>query len=103
MQESSGPMDAAAVTKSGPVAPGCTVRVRDADGEHEHRIVTRLTAGAPLECVSVASPVGRALLGRRHGEQVHVHTPDGVRLLTIVDVTDLEEVTASSGDRACEE
>jgi transcription elongation GreA/GreB family factor len=57
--------------------------VRDTDGEHEYTMVRRATAGAPP---SVDSPVGRALLGRRPGEQVRVQTPGGVRLLTVVDV-----------------
>jgi transcription elongation factor GreA len=72
---------------SATVALGSRVRVQDADGEHVHTVVARVTAAAPLECISVASPVGRALLGRRSGEQVKVQTPGGVRLLTIVDVS----------------
>ncbi|MEA2672712.1 MAG: transcription elongation factor GreA [Chloroflexota bacterium] len=68
------------------VAPECTVRVRDVDGEHEYAMVTRVTADASPRCLSVGSPVGRALLGRRPGEQVRVHTPGGIRQLTVVDV-----------------
>jgi hypothetical protein len=48
------------------VVLGSRVWVRDTDGEH--------------------APVGRALLGRRLGDQVQVTTPGGVRLLTVVDV-----------------
>ena len=36
--------------------------------------------------VALDSPVGRALLGRRLGDQVTVRTPAGERMLTIVDV-----------------
>lgn len=68
------------------IVVGSRVRVRDTEGEHEHTLVARVTARTPLTCVSAGSPVGRALLGRRSGEQVQVHTPDGVRLLTIVSV-----------------
>jgi transcription elongation factor GreA len=68
------------------VVVGSRVRVRDAEGEHEHTLVAHVTARTPLTCVSAGSPVGRALLGRRSGDQVQVHTPDGVRVLTIVSV-----------------
>jgi hypothetical protein len=34
------------------------------------------------------SPVGKALLGRRVGEQVEVQTPSGLLLLTVVDIAD---------------
>ncbi len=71
---------------SGTIVLGSRVRVRDAEGEHEHTMVTRVTDDAPPGCVSIGSPVGRALLGRRPGDQVRVQTPGGVRLLTVVDV-----------------
>jgi hypothetical protein len=71
---------------NGTVVQGSRIRVRDTDGEHEYTMVRRVTAGAPPGCVSVDSPVGRALLGRRPGEQVRVQTPGGIRLLTVVDV-----------------
>jgi transcription elongation GreA/GreB family factor len=58
-------------------------------------MVVRVVADAPPECVSTGSPVGRALLGCRPGEQVRVHTPGGVRLLTVVDVA-----APASADRA---
>jgi transcription elongation factor GreA len=77
------------------VAPGSTVRVRDVDGEHEYAVVTRVTAGASPMCLSAGSPVGRALLGRRPGERVRVHTPGGIRQLTVVDVV----VTAAATTR----
>jgi transcription elongation GreA/GreB family factor len=34
------------------------------------------------------SPVGRALLGRRAGDEVEVRTPGGVRRLTMIEATD---------------
>jgi transcription elongation factor GreA len=80
------PAISATVPRNGTVALDSRVRVRDTDGEHEYTMVTRVTAGAPSECVSIGSPVGSALLGRRPGEQVQVQTPGGVRLLTVVDV-----------------
>jgi transcription elongation factor GreA len=86
MPDVSEPATTATVPGNGTVVLGSRVRVRDTDGHHEYTMVTRVTVGAPSECVSIGSPVGSALLGRRPGEQVRVQTPGGVRLLTVVDV-----------------
>jgi transcription elongation factor GreA len=70
------------------VGLGSTVRCRDADGEHHYTVVIPADAN-PLEGrISVASPVGRALLGRSGGEEVDVATPGGIRPLTILSVHD---------------
>lgn len=87
MPDPTTPSNPGSGTGSATVTPGSRVRVRDSEGEHEHMIVERLRSTAPPGCVSVASPVGRALLGRRRGERVQVQTPDGTRVLTIVAVT----------------
>jgi transcription elongation factor GreA len=65
---------------------GSRVRVRDAHGEEEYTIVRRGEADPEQGRISTESPVGRALLGGRRGDQVTVQTPGGVRALTIVDV-----------------
>ncbi|MDB5068498.1 MAG: greA [Chloroflexi bacterium] len=66
------------------------VRVRDADGEEEYTIVCAPDALVVQGRISMESPVGRALLGRRRGDRIEVRTPGGVRLLTIVGVASLE-------------
>ncbi len=86
MRDMSDPATTATMPWNGVVVAGSRVRVRDTDGEHEYTMVARVVAGAAPECVSLCSPVGRALLGRRQGEQVRVQTPGGVRLLTVVGV-----------------
>lgn len=86
MSETRFPSTAASPAGSGPVVVGSRVRVQDAEGEHEHLIVARVTGATSLGCVSEVSPAGKALLGRRAGELVQAHTPDGVHLLTIVHV-----------------
>ena len=69
---------------------GSTVCCRDAEGEHQYTLVCPADAN-PLEGrISVASPVGRALLGRTGGEEVDVATPGGVRPLTILSIRDGE-------------
>jgi transcription elongation factor GreA len=65
---------------------GSTVRVRDADGEDEYTIVRKGDADPAQGRISTASPVGRALLGGRRGDEVMVRTPGGIRALTIVEV-----------------
>lgn len=81
---------------SRPVGPGegdgvvrllSTVRVREAADEEEYTIVQSADALAVPGRVSLESPVGRALLGRRRGDRIEVRTPGGIRRLTIVTVT----------------
>ncbi len=84
------------------VVPGCRVRVRDGDGEHDYTMVTRAAVGAPPVSISTGSPVGRALLGRRPGEHVRVQTPGGVRLLTVVDVAGSAAPSSAGIARPCE-
>jgi transcription elongation GreA/GreB family factor len=81
---------------------GSRVRVRDTDGEHEHTVVARAPVGTAPGCVSVGSPVGRALLGRRAGDKVEVQSPGGVRLLTVVAVVAEALPTSPRSARTCE-
>lgn len=68
------------------VVLGCRVRVRDTEGEDEYTLVDPRSADPARGLISALCPVGRALLGRGRGEEVRVHTPGGVRLLTVVDI-----------------
>jgi hypothetical protein len=65
---------------------GSRVRVRDAQREDEYTIVRRGEADPAQGRISTESPVGRALLGGRRGDDVKVQTPGGIRALTIVEV-----------------
>jgi transcription elongation factor GreA len=59
--------------------------------EVDYRLVTTEEADATKGLISTTSPIGKALLGRRVGDEVKVQTPAGVkefevvRLLTIHD------------------
>lgn len=68
-------------------ALGTTVRYREGDGS---AAVVSLVAPADAEPaagrISVTSPMGAAMLGRRAGEVVRVRTPGGVRVITIIAV-----------------
>jgi transcription elongation factor GreA len=66
---------------------GSRVRVRDLDGETEFAVVPSEEADASAERVSVESPIGRALLGRRLGDKVSFRAPGGVLDVTVVDVS----------------
>lgn len=54
--------------------------------EREFRIVGPLEADATAGCLSLASPLGRALMGRVEGERVQVQTPRGVRSYQILEI-----------------
>ncbi len=55
----------------------------------EYKLVTSEEADAEKGLISTTSPIGKALLGRRVGDEVHVQTPAGkkefelIRLVTI--------------------
>jgi transcription elongation factor GreB len=69
----------------GIVAFGTWVTVEDGEGRRSAwRIVGPDEADARRGLVSAASPVGRALLGRRAGDEVEVDRPGGSVTLTIV-------------------
>jgi transcription elongation factor GreA len=67
---------------------GTLVRVRDDAGRtREYELVGRLGPEDDLSQVSLGSPVGRALLGARPGDVVHVTLPSGrQRALSVLDV-----------------
>ncbi len=81
---------------------GSRVRIGDADGEAEFCIVPSEDADVAAQRVSAESPLGRALLGRRLGEEVRFRAPGGVLTVTIVAVGAPESVhdavSAARGD-----
>jgi transcription elongation GreA/GreB family factor len=77
-----------AVMDTGLIRLGSRVRVRDVEGEAEFDIVPPEDADAQQRRVSADSPIGRALLGRRLGEQVRFPAPGGLLAVTVVSVQD---------------
>jgi transcription elongation GreA/GreB family factor len=65
---------------------GSRVRVRDIDGDATFEIVEPESADAMADRVSAQSPLGSALLGRRVGDRVRFRAPDGVLVVTVVQV-----------------
>jgi len=71
----------------GAVGFGSTVLVRDGNGaERTWRIVSSHDAAPADGRLSADSPVARALIGRRAGDQVSVVLPRGESVLTVVSV-----------------
>ena len=65
---------------------GSRVRVRDVDGDAEFAVVAPEEADATADRISASSPLGRALLGRRLGEDVRFRAPGGLLSVRVVDI-----------------
>ncbi|HUZ88708.1 MAG TPA: GreA/GreB family elongation factor [Candidatus Acidoferrales bacterium] len=67
--------------------PGSIIKVRAADGAEEtYHLVGAVEADPQSGRISVESPVGRALVGKRHGDKVVVDAPSGQFRLTVISV-----------------
>ncbi len=65
---------------------GATVQVEDVDSGHRasYQLVGPFEADAMNGRISIDSPMGRALLGRRIGDEVTVYAPGGARSYLIM-------------------
>ena len=70
----------------GTVQVGSTVKLRDEFGDATYTIVGPAEVDAAAGRISLESPVGKALIGHRKGEQVAVETPSGLRQVKILKV-----------------
>ncbi|MGO8686624.1 MAG: transcription elongation factor GreA [Candidatus Dormibacteria bacterium] len=68
----------------GVVQVGSTVEVKDEDGTQAFTIVGPAEVDVTSGRISMESPVGKALLGRRIGDRVEVQSPGGPRQLQVV-------------------
>jgi transcription elongation factor GreA len=81
-------IDEAAAHQSDTVRLGSTVIVKPEDGpEQTYQIVGSPEVDIARGKISDSSPVGRALIGRRAGDNVEVAVPNGQRRLRIVSLT----------------
>ena len=73
---------------SGPVIRfGAEVVVEDQDGDEQTlRIVGRDEIDAKTGRISYSSPIGRALIGKEEGDEVKINTPNGKRVLEVLEV-----------------
>lgn len=67
---------------------GARVTVIDEETEEKivYRIVSDYEANIELKYISIASPVARALIGKKIGESVEVNTPKGVKYYEVLSV-----------------
>lgn len=74
--------------KKGIVDIGSTVEVKDLDNKKKRKyfLVSSVESDPENHKISDESPMGRALLGRKTGDQIEVKTPQKVLKLEITDV-----------------
>jgi transcription elongation factor GreA len=68
---------------------GATVTLRDLDTDQEevYALVGELETDVDNGRISIKTPIARALLGKRAGDEVSITLPKGVRELEVVSVT----------------
>jgi transcription elongation factor GreA len=72
---------------AGAVSMGSTVRFQeDGEGEEAYRIVGTTEADPKAGRVSYESALGKALMGRKVGEQVEIKTPNGSYRVRIIGI-----------------
>lgn len=81
-------IDVRRLEKSDRVVFGATVSLEDQETGDEvtYRIVSIYEVDAKAGLISVTSPIGKALIGKRVDDEVAVQTPRGVRRFVINDV-----------------
>lgn len=72
---------------------GATVTIEDGDSGKQiaYQLVGPYESDLEKNRISVTSPIGKALLGKRVGDEVKVNTPGGVREFEVVDISITEE------------
>ncbi len=79
---------------------GSTVTALDLESEEEitYRLVIAEEADAAAGKISVGSPIGRALLGKRDGDEVTVEVPSGTREFEILSFETIHESLKPGAD-----
>ena len=74
-------IDVTQVNAGGRVVFGATVELLnlDTDQEVRYQLVGEDEADIKHGLVSISSPIARALIGKREGDEVEVHTPSGTQ------------------------
>jgi len=80
---------------------GSRVKVRDRQtkAEIEYTIVAGDYIDLDAGHISMASPIGRALMGKKPGEEVGVQLPMGTRNYEILELTTLPEMLSASNEK----
>ncbi|MGB7024936.1 MAG: transcription elongation factor GreA [Candidatus Acidiferrales bacterium] len=74
-------------------AYGSTVRLLDIkkSQETQYKLVTAEEADAAKGMISTSSPIGRALLGKKAGDEVQVQTPAGIKEFEVVHLSTIHD------------
>ena len=70
---------------------GSKLKIRENGREFVYELVMPEDAAPDRGFVSVASPIGRAFVGKEEGDEVEVPTPAGVRTFTIISLTTIHD------------
>jgi len=72
---------------------GSVVHLLDSDSGEDRvvKLVAPEESNGEKGWVSIASPIGRGLVGRRPGEEVRIHTPGGVKVFAVTKLVTLHE------------
>jgi transcription elongation factor GreA len=71
---------------------GSTVHMRESTGETlVFQLVMPEDSDGERGWISTASPIGRAIVGKEEGDEVHVRTPNGERLFEVVKVKTIHD------------
>ena len=72
---------------------GSRVWLRDLvrNSEIEYKLVTSEEADAAQGLISTTSPIGRALLGRKRGDEVKVQTPAGLKEFEVIQLKTIHD------------
>jgi transcription elongation factor GreA len=71
---------------------GSKVVLRESTGDDvTFQLVMPEDADGERGCISTASPIGRAIVGKEVGAEIHVETPSGERNFELVELTTLHD------------
>jgi transcription elongation factor GreA len=72
---------------------GCTVRLQDIDSGEEikYQLLGPYESDINQNKISVTSPIGKALIGKKIGSEINVQTPGGTRNFELIDISIEEE------------
>ena len=68
-----------------------TVLDMDTDVECTYELVIAEAADATVGKISIASPIGRGLMGKQEGDEVHIKIPSGVKNLEITSMETIHQ------------
>lgn len=68
---------------------GCFVTIADSDGgdEIKYQLVGPFESDINQNKISVTSPIGRALIGKKIDSEITVNTPGGTRSFLVIDIS----------------